>query len=39
MIHYLTLGSNDLARSRRFYDPVMATLGAGLIEDDPTEIG
>lgn len=25
---YITLGSNDLARSRRYYDPVMAALGA-----------
>ena len=25
---YITLGSNDLDRSRRFYDPVMEALGA-----------
>ncbi len=25
---YITLGSNDLDRSRRFYDPVMRALGA-----------
>ena len=28
MFHYFTLGSNDLARSIRFYDAAMAVLGA-----------
>ncbi len=27
MFLYLTLGTNDLARARRFYDAVMPTLG------------
>ncbi|MEJ0002774.1 MAG: VOC family protein [Pararobbsia sp.] len=27
MFSYVTLGSNDLSRSIRFYDPVMAALG------------
>jgi len=27
MILYVTLGSNDLVRSKRFYDPVMQALG------------
>jgi catechol 2,3-dioxygenase-like lactoylglutathione lyase family enzyme len=27
MFTYVTLGSNDLSRSIRFYDPVMAALG------------
>ena len=27
LILYITLGTNDIARSGRFYDPVMATLG------------
>ncbi|MFM2356259.1 MAG: hypothetical protein RLZZ528_1995 [Pseudomonadota bacterium] len=27
MILYITLGTSDLARAGRFYDPVMATLG------------
>ncbi|MDH6265655.1 catechol 2,3-dioxygenase-like lactoylglutathione lyase family enzyme [Rhizobium sp. SG_E_25_P2] len=27
MLLYVTLGTNDLARAIRFYDPVMATLG------------
>jgi len=28
MFHYLTLGSNDIGRSARFYDAVMTVLGA-----------
>ena len=32
---YLTLGSNDLARSYAFYDPVMAALGAKVAMDVP----
>ena len=28
MLLYITLGSNDLARARRFYDAVMPTIGA-----------
>ena len=27
MLHYVTLGSNDLARSRQFYDAALAPLG------------
>jgi catechol 2,3-dioxygenase-like lactoylglutathione lyase family enzyme len=27
MFSHITLGTNDLERSRRFYEPVMATLG------------
>ncbi len=26
---YITIGSNDIERSKRFYDAVLATLGAG----------
>ncbi len=32
-LNYVMIGSNDLARSRAFYDPVMAQLG-GVIEAD-----
>jgi len=39
MILYLTLGTNDLDRSRRFYGPVMATLGATEIMSNDTEVG
>ena len=35
MFLYITLGSNDLARAKRFYDPVMATLGANLRAGKP----
>ena len=31
MIGYVTLGSNDLARSRAFYDALMPVIGAGRI--------
>ncbi len=27
MLYYVTLGTNDLPRARRFYDPTLATLG------------
>ena len=33
MFLYATLGTSDLARSIRFYDAVMATLGAGRAPD------
>jgi catechol 2,3-dioxygenase-like lactoylglutathione lyase family enzyme len=29
MISHVVLGSNDIERSKRFYDAVLATLGAG----------
>ncbi len=29
MIGYVTLGTNDLARAARFYDALMAVIGAG----------
>ena len=31
MIGYVTLGSNDLARARKFYDSLMPEIGAGRI--------
>lgn len=33
MIHHLPLGTNDAARARRFYDPVLAVLGLKLLAD------
>lgn len=39
MIFYLTLGSNDLTRARRFYDPTMTELGLALIMEDQSEFG
>ncbi len=39
MILYITLGTNDLARATRFYEPVMATLGLALARREADEIG
>ena len=33
MIHHVSLGTNDLKRSRAFYDPVMAHLGLRFIKE------
>jgi catechol 2,3-dioxygenase-like lactoylglutathione lyase family enzyme len=35
MIHHVSLGTNDLARARTFYDPVLGLLGLRLIEAKP----
>lgn len=39
MFLYITLGTNDLARARRFYDAVMPALGLIRRADEPTEAG
>jgi catechol 2,3-dioxygenase-like lactoylglutathione lyase family enzyme len=39
MILYITLGTNDLERSKHFYDPVMATLGFQRHVTNDDEIG
>jgi catechol 2,3-dioxygenase-like lactoylglutathione lyase family enzyme len=39
MLLYVTFGTNDVARSRAFYTPVLATLGYRLLRDGPDEIG
>lgn len=39
MLRYLTLGSNDIARSGQFYDPVLAVLGLGRVKTLEHEIG
>lgn len=39
MINYLTLGSNDIARSQRFYDAAMAPLGYQRLYADDSMIG
>ncbi|MFD0986810.1 VOC family protein [Methyloligella solikamskensis] len=37
MFSYMMIGTNDLARAIRFYEPVMAALGhSRFAEDDPT---
>jgi catechol 2,3-dioxygenase-like lactoylglutathione lyase family enzyme len=39
MILYMTFGTNDLNRARRFYNPVMATLGLGVVAEGEKEVG
>ncbi|MCV2865429.1 VOC family protein [Defluviimonas sp. WL0075] len=39
MFHYLTVGTNDLDRARRFYDAVMPTLGFEKGAEREEEIG
>jgi catechol 2,3-dioxygenase-like lactoylglutathione lyase family enzyme len=39
MLHYITLGTNDLARSRTFYDAVLATLDMACSVSNDSEIG
>ena len=39
MLLYITLGTNDLERSKRFYDPVMGTLGFARHVTRSDEIG
>jgi catechol 2,3-dioxygenase-like lactoylglutathione lyase family enzyme len=35
IISHVSVGVADLDRARKFYDPVMATLGYGVIMDEP----
>jgi catechol 2,3-dioxygenase-like lactoylglutathione lyase family enzyme len=39
MFLYLTLGTNDLARAKRFYDAALAPLGLALRTVDSDELG
>lgn len=39
MLHHVSLGSSDIDRSRRFYDPVMAALGLRNTFNVPEAIG
>lgn len=34
MIHHVSLGTNDIARARAFYDAVLAVLGIRLLNSD-----
>lgn len=34
MIHHVSIGSNDIAAARAFYDPVLATLGIRVLASD-----
>jgi catechol 2,3-dioxygenase-like lactoylglutathione lyase family enzyme len=38
MIGYVTLGTNDLPRAARFYDPIAAELGTGRFMESDTYI-
>jgi catechol 2,3-dioxygenase-like lactoylglutathione lyase family enzyme len=38
VIRYLTLGSNDIPRARKFYDAVLATVGHARIVDTDTDL-
>lgn len=37
MIGYVTLGTNDIAKTRAFYDPLMALLGAKVVKQFSSE--
>jgi catechol 2,3-dioxygenase-like lactoylglutathione lyase family enzyme len=39
MIGYITLGTNDLARARSFYDALLATLGAKRMMEFGDDLG
>lgn len=39
MIHHVSVGTNDLARSRRFYDAVLSTIGLAFMAADEEGIG
>lgn len=39
MFLYCTLGTNDLARAKRFYDAALAPLGITCLENGASEIG
>ena len=39
MLHSVCLGSNDLARSARFYDAALAPLGLARLRETASEIG
>ena len=35
MLHHVSVGTNDVARARAFYDPLMALLGYRNLRDHP----
>ncbi len=35
MLHHVSVGTNDVARARAFYDPLMALLGYRSLRDHP----
>ena len=38
MIHHVSVGTNDLQKSRKFYDPVMEVLGLRALSSDDDSI-
>jgi catechol 2,3-dioxygenase-like lactoylglutathione lyase family enzyme len=38
MIHHVSVGTRDIERARRFYQPVMTLLGFRLLKDDPDQL-
>jgi len=38
MIHHLSLGTNDVARARRFYEAAFPVIGLHLMQDKETEL-
>ena len=38
MNHHVSVGSNDIARARKFYDPVLATLDMRLMGENENEL-
>ncbi|MBM0105771.1 VOC family protein [Steroidobacter sp. S1-65] len=38
MIHHVSLGTNDVLRARRFYDPIFALLGFRMLKCDDTGV-
>ena len=39
MIHHVSVGTNDLARSKRFYDGLLPTVGMMLMAEDERGLG
>lgn len=38
MIHHVSVGTNDIAAARAFYDPVMTTLGLRVLSSDDESV-
>lgn len=38
MIHHISIGTNDVARARAFYDPLMTLLGYRSLRDHPRSL-
>jgi catechol 2,3-dioxygenase-like lactoylglutathione lyase family enzyme len=38
MLHHVSLGTNDVVRAQKFYDPVLKTIGLKLIKQSPESL-